>query len=124
MWFDAQARLAEIEACSAATLATTATKSIETQASVAEVASVAGSEGQNPEKWESGNQSHSASVTRFPKRRPVPRQEIAAHLPTAPSTCTHCGKSDWTVALTDVHGNNLHVDCWKAQEAQNKRKPK
>ena len=40
-----------------------------------------------------------------------------------PPTCAHCGRTDWTVSVTEITGRKLHVACWQAetQEADRKR---
>ncbi len=34
----------------------------------------------------------------------------------AAPTCAICGRSDWTVSLTDIDRRRMHVSCWKAEK--------
>lgn len=42
-----------------------------------------------------------------------PAARKVARLPTHPPTCALCGVSEWTVAMTDRAGRELHVACCK-----------
>jgi len=60
-----------------------------------------------------------ARIVTFPSAlSPPPPDSLTARkvarLPTYPPTCAVCGTTDWTVAITDLTGRNLHVSCWKA----------
>lgn len=94
MWFDAKAKLSEIEGCYPATPATSATQTPAKSAHVANVAGVAVSQG---------------AKSGFCNRKGA-RQ----NLPSAPHTCSHCGKSDWMVVVATPGGKRLHVNCWRA----------
>ena len=38
-----------------------------------------------------------------------------------PPTCAHCGKSEWTVSVTEPTCRKLHVQCWKAEAREAER---
>lgn len=137
MLFDVQAALAEILASPAATPATVATNgpSVATVATVAAYqAAVSGSaavpspSAPPPSRGDLRQIGHAAPahshddatpdailhLSRYaPKANPDGRPVRA--LPTHPATCALCGRTEWTVAMTDMRGRALHVSCWQAE---------
>jgi len=49
------------------------------------------------------------------------QHSIAPRHASAPPTCAVCGVTDYTVAMTDQDRRTLHVACWNAETALNRR---
>lgn len=101
MWFDAQAKLAEIKVRPAATTAT--------QAPAARPVSQMSQLSRRPE---APNPTFPAATVAMP----LTDAARAASLPISPPTCAACGLADWQVALTDTNRRTLHVACWRAEQ--------
>lgn len=128
--FDARAALAEIEKQdgSPATSATSATQAPKEPLYVASVADVAAPPPQNPknrnlaalaaeEAQSRTGVSSVLSVSRFGGGRKMTDAHRRPDLPLSPPTCTLCGQSDWTVALTFPDGQKAHVGCAMPDES-------
>lgn len=100
MWFDANARLAELEEELAAKPAKPAKLAAPAPT---EFSSLARSELPNLD-FPRGN----GPVAGTPRHKPA--------RPRSAPTCAHCGLSDWTVSLTDICGARLHVACWQERQ--------
>ena len=103
MWFDAKAKLAEIEERLPAKSANPAKQPTVAQAEFSSLASLA-----DANRQDRGFSSSGGRVSGTHRRNPS--------LPHTPPICAHCGISDWTVSLTDIHGDKLHVACWQERQ--------
>lgn len=102
MWFDAKAKLSEIEGRVPAKPATSATKPQETVTSCSSVADVA-----------TPSRAYLDALTRRDPSYAASRRNPA--LPAKSQTCDFCGQSDWQVAVTLANGRTLHVWCARSE---------
>ena len=127
MWFDQTSirAIPESERLLPATSATLATHTPEGPPRVAEVASVAGGQGAKPRNDLAAPDAD--GVARTPEAieavwSEATRRAVEIRNTEKPPTCAHCGKSEWTVSVTEPTGRKLHVQCWQVEANDAERK--